>query len=217
MRRSDLVKRVGWLLFGGLALFFQPVYAEVYKYEDRAGNLYFTDRPMKGGNYKLLWRSGPERKPRGRARMDAANMERNRKRFTPMISVVAREHNLRPELLHAVIRAESAYDPNAVSRVGAIGLMQLMPETAKRYGVKDIWDPRSNMEGGSRYLVDLLKMFENDLRLALAGYNAGENAVIKHGRRVPPFPETQDYVLKVLTFYRDNRASAGKYASRAIR
>ncbi|MES9914011.1 MAG: lytic transglycosylase domain-containing protein [Candidatus Sedimenticola sp. 4PFRAG1] len=211
MSEISTVKRIGWLLLGSLVLLCQPVLAEVYKYEDRAGNLYFTDRPMRGGNYKLLWRSGPDRKPRTSARMDASKMAQNRERFTPMIMVVARRTNMKAELLHAVIRAESAYDPKAVSRTGAIGLMQLMPETAKRYGVKDSWDPESNVDGGARYLSDLLKMFDNDLRLALAGYNAGENAVIKYGRKIPPYPETQNYVTKVLSFYRDNRAAAQDY------
>nr|WP_245832061.1 transglycosylase SLT domain-containing protein [Solemya velesiana gill symbiont] len=207
MRKSVTAKRVVWLLSASFVLLCQPLMAEVYKYEDRAGNLYFTDRPMRGPNYTMLWRSGPDRKPRRAARMDASKMEQNRQRFTPMIMVAARESRLKPELLHAVIRAESAYDPKAVSRAGAIGLMQLMPETARRYGVKDSWDPRSNIEGGVRYLSDLLKLFKNDLRLALAAYNAGENAVIKYGNQVPPYPETQGYVTKVLSFYRDNRAS----------
>jgi soluble lytic murein transglycosylase-like protein len=87
--------------------------------------------------------------------------------------------------------------------------MQLMPGTAKRYRVKDIWDPADNLRGGARYLRDLLDMFDNDLRLALAAYNAGENAVIKYGNRIPPYPETQRYVRKVLQFLWAERGSAG--------
>ena len=102
------------------------------------------------------------------------------------------------------MRAESAYDPHAVSKAGAVGLMQLMPGTARRYGVTDRRDPRENLTGGVRYLRDLLIQF-NDVVLALAAYNAGEFAVIEHGRRVPPYPETRAYVRKVLTFYREYR------------
>ena len=92
--------------------------------------------------------------------------------------------------MHAVIPAESGYNPNAVSRKGATGLMQLMPDTARRYGVQNILDPVQNIHGGVRYLKDLLAMFNGDIELALAGYNAGENAVIRAGRRIPPYPET---------------------------
>jgi soluble lytic murein transglycosylase-like protein len=105
-----------------------------------------------------------------------------------------------PELLHAVIRAESAYQPNALSHAGACGLMQLMPATAARFRVRNIWDPAENIEGGATYLRFLMDLFDNDLRLALAGYNAGENAVKRYGNQIPPYPETQNYVRKVLQF-----------------
>ncbi len=94
-----------------------------------------------------------------------------------------------------------AYDHNAVSRAGAVGLMQLMPATARRYGVADRRDPSANIIGGTRYLRDLLEDFDRNLQLALAGYNAGENAVKKYGYQIPPFPETRDYVRKVLKLY----------------
>jgi soluble lytic murein transglycosylase-like protein len=100
-----------------------------------------------------------------------------------------------------VITAESAYDPEAISRTGAIGLMQLMPGTARRYGVANRRNPEDNISGGARYLVDLLKMFNNNLQLALAAYNAGENAVKEYGNKIPPYKETQNYVRKVLEYY----------------
>jgi soluble lytic murein transglycosylase-like protein len=100
-----------------------------------------------------------------------------------------------------VVQAESAYNSKAVSTAGAMGLMQLMPATAERYGVADVWDPRQNLNGGARYLRDLLDMFKNNLKLALAAYNAGESAVMKYGNRIPPYPETQNYVRKVIDFY----------------
>ncbi len=194
---------LGMLLTGSCA------YGEIYKYEDRAGNIYFTDRPMPGSGYEMTWRSGgkPGYQYPGSRRVDSSQMQRNRKRFTPLIKTVAQLNQLRPELLHAVIRAESSYDPKARSRKGAQGLMQLMPETARRYGVGDSYNPEQNISGGARYLRDLLAMFDNDLKLALAAYNAGENAVKRYGNRIPPFPETRNYVDKVLTFYRQNQRS----------
>ena len=199
-------------LFGvalGLLLAGSCAQAEIYKYEDRTGNVYFTDRPMSGSRYQMTWRSGgkPGYQFPGTSRVDSSQMQRNRKRFSPLIKTVAQINQLRPELLHAVIRAESSYDPQARSRKGAQGLMQLMPETARRYGVGDSYNPEQNISGGARYLRDLLAMFNNDLKLALAAYNAGENAVKRYGNRIPPFPETRNYVDKVLTFYRQNQRS----------
>jgi soluble lytic murein transglycosylase-like protein len=106
-----------------------------------------------------------------------------------------------------VIAIESAYDPDAISRSGAVGLMQLMPATARRYGVADRRNPSANLAGGTRYLKDLLVRFDSDLELALAGYNAGENAVEKFGNRIPPFDETQNYVRKVLEIYNEQSAA----------
>lgn len=126
-------------------------------------------------------------------------------RYTPLIDQAASEVRLRPELLHALIRAESGYNASAVSKKGAVGLMQLMPGTARRYGVTNLYDPEQNIMGGARYLREMLELFNFDLRLALAAYNSGENAVIQHGDRIPPFPETQNYVKKVLKFYMENR------------
>ena len=135
----------------------------------------------------------------------------DRKYYTPLISAVAKEHELDPALLHAVITVESGYNPKARSPKGAIGLMQLMPDTAKRYDVADIWDPRDNVRGGARYLRDLLAMFNNNLSLALAAYNAGEGAVTQYGNKIPPFAETLTYVPRVLQQYHsDGTAPAQK-------
>jgi soluble lytic murein transglycosylase-like protein len=102
-----------------------------------------------------------------------------------------------------VIAAESNYNPNARSNKGAVGLMQVMPDTGRRYGVKEkeLKHPEKNIRAGVQYLADLIDLFDGDLKLALAGYNAGENAVLRHGRKVPPFAETQAYVPRVLRFY----------------
>jgi hypothetical protein len=191
------------------------VLGDVYKYRDRAGRITLTDQPIRGGGYKLLKvirlpaHSGGARRGGGDA---LRAMERRRDAVAPKIERIAEESRLSPELIHAVVRAESAYDPDAVSRKGAVGLMQLMPATAERYGVRDRRDPEQNLRGGSAYLRDLLDLFEGDLKLALAGYNAGENAVIRHGRRIPPYEETQTYVTRVLGFL-DEYRSVGRLAS----
>jgi len=122
--------------------------------------------------------------------------------FVPWVDEAARRNQLDPRLLHAVIAAESAYNPKARSPKGAQGIMQLMPATARRYGVRDSFDAKQNIAGGARYLADLMRMFKNDTRLALAAYNAGEYAVWRFGGKIPPYRETQAYVPRVLDFYR---------------
>ena len=121
------------------------------------------------------------------------------------IDAIAKRHRVDPLLVRAVIRVESNFDPKAVSPKGAVGLMQLMPETAMRYGVENRFDPAQNVDGGVRYLRDLMAMFNGNLSLALAAYNAGEGAVIKYGRRIPPYPETQQYVVGVRSYYNQFR------------
>jgi soluble lytic murein transglycosylase-like protein len=106
-----------------------------------------------------------------------------------------------PVLLYSIMHRESSFKRGAVSPKGARGLMQLMPGTAARFGVSNIFDPRQNIEGGARYVRLLLDMFDGDVRLALAGYNAGEGAVLKYGRRVPPYAETQEYVRRISERY----------------
>jgi len=123
---------------------------------------------------------------------------KNKQQFEQLIAKTADKHQVDPKLLHAVIQAESAYNPSAVSSAGAVGLMQLMPATAARFGVNDSYDPVQNIEGGTRYLKHLLHLFNSDLRLAVAAYNAGENAVIRHHHNIPPYAETQHYVSEVL-------------------
>lgn len=122
--------------------------------------------------------------------------------YNQIVDNAARTYGLDSALLHAVISVESRYNSKAVSKKGAVGLMQLMPETALRYGVIDSFDPIQNINGGAKYLRELLKVFNGDVRLALAAYNAGENMVVKYGNRIPPIRETQAYVPKVLGFYR---------------
>ena len=121
-------------------------------------------------------------------------------RFEGMIRSIAAHHGLEPSLIHSIIQAESDYDPYAVSPKGAAGLMQLMPETAKRYGVSNVFDPWENIEGGVKYIKDLMKLFGQKTDHVLAAYNAGQNAVKKYGG-IPPYPETERYINKVKAVY----------------
>lgn len=129
------------------------------------------------------------------------SLTKRKNEYDDIINDAATRYNLTPALLHAVIKTESNYNPNATSPKGAVGLMQLMPDTATRYGVSDRTNASENIDGGARYLRDLMRMFNNDTRLALAGYNAGENAVIKYNYDIPPYPETQAYVNRVLSLF----------------
>jgi soluble lytic murein transglycosylase-like protein len=174
--------------------------AEIYSFRDERGVMHFTNLPYLDKRYKPV----DPHKGRGAA-SPAAYREPSAAdiaRYAPIIEKAARENKLDPGLLHAVIRVESAYNPRAVSVKGARGLMQLIPDTARRYGVVDVFDPTENIRAGARYLKDLLAMFNNNLELALAGYNAGENAVIRAGNRIPNYRETLAYVPKVVYVYR---------------
>ena len=188
-----------------------PVLADVYKYRDAGGQILLTDKPVRG--LQLLKRY---QIPTGRSMTGSGNalaaMRKRRDALQSLIAEASRDSRLEPALVHAVVRAESAYRADAVSPKGAIGLMQLMPATAERYGVSDPRDPAQNLRGGTRYLRDLLAMFDNDLKLALAAYNAGENAVIRYGNQVPPYDETREYVRKVVAFF--NQMSSERVALR---
>jgi len=118
------------------------------------------------------------------------------------IMVVSEKHDVDPYLVKAVIKAESNFDPNAVSPKNAQGIMQLIPHTASNYGVDNPFNAKENMEGGVEHLSDLLNYFDGDLKLSLAAYNAGKGAVIKHGFTIPPYPETTEYIAKVLGYYK---------------
>lgn len=124
------------------------------------------------------------------------------KPYAELIAAAAKANDLPEALLHAVVQAESRYDANARSGAGAVGLMQLMPDTAKELGVSNALDPAANLDGGARYLKRMLKLFDNDIALAVAAYNAGPDAVLSRGRVIPPFAETQRYVPEVLRHYR---------------
>ena len=178
--------------------------ADIYTFKDERGVVHFTNIPNGDKRFKLVRKedgTSDYARKAGTPQYSLPPAEAIRK-YSPMISSIAHTLGVDVALVHAVISAESGYNPIAVSRTGARGLMQLMPDTAKRYGVQNIHDPVENITGGVRYLRDLLMMFNGNMELAVAAYNAGENAVIRAGNRVPPYAETVQYVPKVIGFYR---------------
>ena len=178
--------------------------ADTYARIDADGKPQFSSYPAKG--YELFMKSPPGTLPDGSG--DPA-WDRDAP-YAKLVRAVAQATSVQAELIHAVINVESNYQPAARSPAGAVGLMQLMPDTAKRYSVRNRLDPQQNIDGGARYLRDLMFLFQNNLTLVLAAYNAGENAVAKHGNRIPPFSETRAYVPKVIAQYQKLlRASAG--------
>lgn len=180
-----------------------PASADIYVYTSPDGVRHYTNQPTRPEFTLIVAVLQDE----GRANRAKVQPKAGRvAEYAPYVEAAATEFGLDSALVHAVITAESGYNPAAVSRVGAQGLMQLMPQTAKRYAVKDSFDPLQNIRGGTRYLRDLLELFENDVELAVAAYNAGENAVIKYGRQIPPYRETLAYVPKVMGLYQKYKA-----------
>jgi soluble lytic murein transglycosylase-like protein len=201
-----------------------PARADIWGYLDEHGVAHFATEQL-DERYRLFARNGQRFDTEGLARAtpDAADPGRQRhklaarlidspriRQFDPIIEKAARQHALDPGLVKAVIAVESAFEPKAVSPKGALGLMQLIPDTAARYGIagdgkktieQKLFDPQVNIQAGARYLRYLLTLFADDLTLALAAYNAGEGAVQRHRNRVPPYPETREYVQLVQQFY----------------
>jgi hypothetical protein len=178
------------LLVWGLLVFapFVCAQAAVYVYVDAEGTAHFTDAPTKT-YFRPLPAFGL---PRG------VNLTSGQ--YADLINAIATQNGVDPALVKAIIRAESGFDQRAVSRKGAQGLMQLMPQTADRYAVGDAFDPADNIRGGVRYLKFLQDLFPGQLHLAVAAYNAGENAVLRYAG-IPPYAETRDYVSRVFRFY----------------
>jgi soluble lytic murein transglycosylase-like protein len=199
---SDMIDRAYWLQVMAICLgvwLGGPARADIYTFKDANGILHFTNVPA-DPRYSVMIRES--KIIRERLMVPAAVRSDRRDRYGALVEKAAREHNLDQALLQAVITAESDYNPRAVSHKGAVGLMQLMPETARRYGVTDLYDPVENIHAGARYLRDLMQKFNNDLSLTLAAYNAGESAIVRYGNRIPPYSETRQYVPKVMDLYR---------------
>lgn len=176
---------------------------DMYVTYSKRGMPIFTDVPPDAAAQRVFSapvRTGPApaTMPPYRARPPGVRSAAGPGNLTALVEDAARRHRLDVALLMGVIDVESRFRSDALSPAGAMGLMQLMPQTARRFGVHDPWEPRANIEGGSRYLRHLLDLFDGDLRLALAGYNAGEQNVIAAGRRVPAIEETRRYVPAVL-------------------
>lgn len=188
-----------------------PAFADIYSFKDERGVVHFTNLTPTDKRFKMIRREANNPSPMPVSMgspvymPDAAAIQR----YASMIELAANAHGVDAALVHAVISAESGYNPAALSKAGARGLMQLMPATAQRYGVQNIMDPQENIHGGVKYLKDLLQMFSGNLELAVAAYNAGENAVIRYGHKVPPYAETVNYVPKVLGFYNKFRMRKG--------
>lgn len=195
LHNSEQVMRTIFFFSLSLFLCYETSYADIYKYVSPDGRVYYTDKPSHRF-YKRIIRSRPSS-----YNWAVGRIKGNKQKYSDIIAKAASDHHVDEKLLHAVIQAESAYHAQAVSSAGAVGLMQLMPDTAKRYGVRDRTDPVQNVYGGTRYLKDLLAMFNSNLTLAIAAYNAGEGAVKKYNNSIPPYPETRNYVKQVLALY----------------
>ncbi len=189
----------------------QPAMADIFMFKDDKGVVHFTNIPTGDKRFRMVRKEAGTPPLTAAAGMPQVLMPREEsiRLFAPIIESASRTHGVDAALVHAVISAESGYNPGAVSRAGARGIMQLMPDTARRFGVQNIMDPSDNIHGGVRYLRELMKLFNGNMELAVAAYNAGENAVIRHGHRVPPYAETVHYVPKVLGFYRKFQSRQG--------
>lgn len=186
-----------------------PVTAEFYKYVDDRGVVHLTNIPTEPSYQKI----DPSRyckvtrgtnwikiSPTQKLMVPRVKTMKKNSGYDKLIRLTCKRHGMDQQLVKAVIRAESAFNPGAVSPKGAVGLMQLMPATSKVLGVTDPFDPIENIDGGVRYLKTLLGLFKNSVPLALAAYNAGPEAVQEYGG-IPPYSETQTYVRRVLDFY----------------
>ena len=201
---NRIAKLVGCALAAMIAV---PLcaHADIYRFVDENGTVHFSNIPS-DARFKL-YMATKKNEPDAVTSVVASRVVHSyptaaRSRFHAHIVAAARTYQLEPALLHAVISAESGYNPLARSAKGARGLMQLMPATARRYGVENPLDPQQNIYGGAAYLHDLLALFGNDVQLALAAYNAGEGTVMEYGNRIPPYRETTQYVPKVLNYYK---------------
>jgi hypothetical protein len=197
MRSAHLVLATT-LIGAGVA----PAYGGIYYYVDAGGSVHYTNVPSDRRYVLLLSEDGDRDGQRRSTGNVPADVTHRGAPYFGLIDEAARRAEVPAALLRAVVAVESAFDPRAVSRKGAQGLMQLRPGTAARYGVRRPFDPADNLRGGASYISDLLRRYDDDMELALAAYNAGEEAVDRYGRTIPPFVETRLYVPAVLDLYR---------------
>lgn len=224
MPASLLGRLRAWLFAAGLALCAGAAHADVYGYIDENGMGHFSTEKLderyelfvKGdksfSSSDLVLKTDAQKNDAASSTPIARYLvtHPNLKKYDAFLKQAAKEFSVEPALLQAVIAAESGFNPMAVSPKGAIGLMQIMPATAERFGLradrersieKKLTDPKTNIRIGARYLRDLIRLFPDSLDLVLASYNAGEGAVKKYRNRVPPYPETRNYVQVVNQFY----------------
>lgn len=190
------------LIFFSLLYLATTSSAGIYRYVDERGVIHFTNCP-RDPKFKLYIRESKEDVGDDN-HSSPVGYTKDSNQYDSLISEFSRKYNVEFALIKAMIRAESGFNPLAISRKGAKGLMQLMPETASRMNVSNVFNPRENIEGGVRYFKYLLSLFNNDLQLSLAAYNAGEN-IVAELRSIPPYRETVDYVRKVISYYQSYR------------
>lgn len=193
--RHEMTRGTKLSIHTALIIFFlmtTPCRADIYKYTDAEGVIHLTNVPTDPGiPYVLMIKE----------KRVIIQLQGDISPYDHLISRAAEKYRVDPALVKAVIKAESNFNHRAVSPVGATGLMQLMPSTAATLQVRDSFHPENNIDGGVRYLRYLMNLFDGNLPLVLAAYNAGENSVIRYNNRIPPYPETQTYVKRVLNFF----------------
>lgn len=183
-----------------LIAFDDRAWASIFSFTDEHGVVHYSNVPV-DSRYEIFLvatEAHPTLPP-----LPLATLLRRAEKFANLIEAAARSNGVEPSLVRAVMVAESGGDPNATSKRGARGLMQLMPAMARQYGVRNLLDPEQNIQAGTRYLRDLLDHYQSDLERVLAAYNAGPAAVDQHGGAIPPFPETLAYVPRVLRIYQE--------------
>ena len=188
---STIVKRTLFLTVVSALLAPMPARAQIYAWRDVNGTLVLSDRKLNDGAMTYVVPEAPGIRTTRTVVPEYSHM------YDSLVQEHASRHLLRPELVRAVIQVESGFNPRARSPRGAMGLMQLMPATARQLGVRDAFDPAQNIRGGCAYLRQLLDRYNGNEELALAAYNAGADAVDRNGKKIPPFQETRDYVKKV--------------------
>ena len=193
--------------------------ADLYMYVDENGSIFFTDAPTHSKYIKIKETAKKEEKKQKTESSDslaARKAQVNKDILYRKIQHTANKHDVDPDLIWAMIKTESNFNSKAISPKGAKGLMQLMPATARAYDVSDPFDPYDNIEGGIRYMRYLLMMFNGNVSLSLAAYNAGEHKVLSYKRNVPPFSETKSYINRVLTYYNYFKYNKSKYGNNTI-
>lgn len=196
-----IIAIIGFIVL--LSMMTSPALADIFLYIDKEGVMHFTNVPT---HYQyrvfLRERSGNTSKVRTSYKPDS-------NKYDHLIDTSSQKYGVDSALVKAIIRAESSFNPHAISTKGAEGLMQLMPETAMKMNVLNPFDPRENIEGGVKYVKYLLERFDHNLKLSLAAYNAGET-VVTQNNGIPNYSETKNYVAEVLRYYKEYQSSSPK-------